>query len=572
LTPTAPSVTIEAPTEVEEWSTYKDSFEAVSDVSASYIETSNSSVTINKENARTGVQSLEVTKLANTAEFSIGFAIPSITGKPYLDLSDKALEISVFLPKDSPIESIDFGFSGNGSSIIVPVRSDMGIKGRWFREAINMAEVVKNQGTIIYGSSWEGAQSVIQHCDTISIVGKSSADTKTTPSRFLVDDFAWSPWAAPSAQAATDALRNNAPHGMYIGTVFLNEVHHNYLLDPSFLPTLFREFNLAWIGSEWGWPEDRPADPATIDFDHTLTDEAVALASDNHLALKMFTTGWYSQIPRWLLDTPFDQMQPIMENRIAKDIGHYSGKMALWDIFNETVLDSGKGFRNRQLANPKNGDEFAPYGYEYSPWVNGQDTSLIQAAFHKAREMDPNAKLFLNEYNNEQLGRSKSEFFYHFVSDMKKAGVPVDGVGFQLHLIILGNTVGLGGDQTPIDTYLDNVNRNVQRYNDLGLLVEFSEVEVAIRTDDLDLTTTAGQQLYNERLKTQADVYAGLMKIAKENKNVVAFIFWEASDTWSSIFNVEWPERQVLGDAALFDTYYQPKPAYNAVLDVLKGK
>jgi endo-1,4-beta-xylanase len=186
--------------------------------------------------------------------------------------------------------------------------------------------------------------------------------------------------------------------------------------------------------------------------------------------------------------------------------------------------------------------------------------------------MDPNAKLFLNEFSNEQLGRPKSEFFYHFVSDMKKAGVPIDGVGFQLHLFIEGNTVGLWGDQTPIDTFLDNVNRNVQRYNDLGLLVEFSEVEVAIRIDDLDLTTTAGQQRYQDRLKTQADVYAGLMKIAKENKNVVAFIFWEASDTWSSIFNVDWPKRQVLGDAALFDTYYQPKPAYDAVLDVLKGK
>lgn len=94
-----------------------------------------------------------------------------------------------------------------------------------------------------------------------------------------------------------------------------------------------------------------------------------------------------------------------------------------------------------------------------------------------------------------------------------------------------------------------------------------------IRTDDLDLTTSLGRDLYDKRLNWQAELYSGLMKIAKEHKKVAAFIFWEISDTWSTIVdNIYWPTHEIFGDAALFDTYYQPKPAYYAVLKLLKGE
>lgn len=167
------------------------------------------------------------------------------------------------------------------------------------------------------------------------------------------------------------------------------------------------------------------------------------------------------QLPKWLLDTPFDQLKPVLENRVAKDVGHYTGKMFMWDVFDEVTVDCNIGtpqeyaeFRNRQHIGSPSTDGFAPYGYDYSPWVDGQDTSIIKAAFYKARETDPNAKLFLNEYDNEQKGKPKSEFFYQFVSDMRHEGVPIDGVGFQMHLFIWGNTNTIGFDQTPIDTFL----------------------------------------------------------------------------------------------------------------------
>jgi GH35 family endo-1,4-beta-xylanase len=584
LTPTptpCPSCTVEYETSYE--TAYETSFE--DDAAASGITATNSAIAIYEVNYRTGTKSLEVVKQSGGSDwFSIDFSIHSITGKETLDISDKILAISAFIPIGTRMESINFGFSGEGRTITVPVREDMGIKGRWFQLAINMTEVVNNPRTIIYGDSWETALAVIRHCDTISIEGRSTEDSAT----FLVDDFSWSPWTDPSVDTEADSLKKYAPHGMYIGSVLLSHPGQPYTLDPFFLQAFIQEFNLAWIGTESGWPQDLPPDPTSIDFDHSVSDYRVAIARANHLDMKMFTGGWHAQLPQWLLDTPFDQLRPILENRITQDIGVYPGRMVLWDIFNETVLDSGHGFRNNHLIGTPSPDGFAPYGYNYSPWVavntwprqvkitsptviDKQDTSIIWDAFNTAHAADPKAKLFLNEFEIEQIGRPKSEYFYKLVTTMKDNNVPIDGVGFQLHLFILDDTVGLWNERQKIDLFLDNVDKSVKRFAELGLLVEFSEVEVAIRTDDLDLTDSDDLELYAGRLCKQAQVYAGLMKIARENDNVVAFIFWEVSDTWSTIFMVDYPYYALLGDAALFDTYYQPKPAYGAVLDVLKG-
>ena len=139
-----------------------------------------------------------------------------------------------------------------------------------------------------------------------------------------------------------------------------------------------------------------------------------------------------------------------------------------------------------------------------------------------------------------------------------------DGVGFQLRVWMDGDTVGTWQKQK-IDTFLDNLDKSVKRYADLGLLVEFSEVEVGIRVDDIDLSTPAGQKTYEKRLAAQAKVYGGLAKIALENKNVAAFIIWMVSDRY--------PQGAVApgyGDTSLLDAEFKPKPAYYAILDELK--
>jgi GH35 family endo-1,4-beta-xylanase len=301
-------------------------------------------------------------------------------------------------------------------------------------------------------------------------------------------------------------------------------------------------------------------------------DRSFALAESNGLAIKAVTGGWWAQNPPWIYDATHDELKAYLDRKVEQDVSRYKGKVLFWDVFNEVVNDTADGFRDRQHKNTCPGQEDSPYGCDYSPWVDGNDTSLIEEALYKARATDPQAKLFINEFSDEEIGKKKSEFFYHFVDGMKKKGVPVDGVGFQLHMIYPALPGMPSLDK--LDAYLARVDQNIKRYAQAGLMVEFSEVECQIRLDDIDLTTPAGKLEYQRRSIKQADFYRGITKLARDNPNVIAFIIWAAADNVDSTgFSRDIPPTYTFKgvDSFLLDKNYQPKPAYNAVLDELKN-
>ena len=50
----------------------------------------------------------------------------------------------------------------------------------------------------------------------------------------------------------------------------------------------------------------------------------------------------------------------------------------------------------------------------------------------RAREADPEAKLFYNDYGGEALG-DKSDAIYEMLKSLKGHGLPISGVGLQSH-------------------------------------------------------------------------------------------------------------------------------------------
>jgi endo-1,4-beta-xylanase len=239
-------------------------------------------------------------------------------------------------------------------------------------------------------------------------------------------------------------------------------------------------------------------------------------------------------------------------------------------LFNEFIGGEGSGsyfLRNRQ-----------GYLYDYSPWAaNATDSSLIKAAFIKAREVDPSATLIINDFNGEQIGLEKSEFLCNFSSDLLDEGIPIDGVGWELHNgidpdgKILWCHYPTGSSTCDIvkfdmDTYLENVDLNVKRYASIGLKVAFTEVEGQIKTDDIDFTTPTGKAEYDKRLQWQASYFEGLLKIALENENVIMFHMWGGTDRYQN--GELFPG---YGNGFIFDKNYHPKPAYYALLELLKS-
>ncbi len=133
---------------------------------------------------------------------------------------------------------------------------------------------------------------------------------------------------------------------------------------------------------------------------------------------------------------------------------------------------------------------------------------------------------------------------YNLVKDFKNRGIPIDGVGMQLHL---------DGTQ-PLNE--DAIRANIRRYAALGLEVSFSEVDVRIPNDNP-----------KEWEEAQQNVYCTLLKIALEEPNVKSFIMWGYSDNGSWVPGT-FPG---FGSALPFDFNREPKPVWNAIVDILKN-
>jgi endo-1,4-beta-xylanase len=569
------------PPQTKDIPVYRNSFEDITDLSASGITSTNNEVGLNSKNVayQSGHRSLEAGRtIAGTqySSLSIEFSVKALTGEDTLDLSNKIIGFSFFIPVGSPITDINLNMKAGSQTVQIPVGGGRP-QGEWQYAQIDVKSIyARNAWNWTNAPSSDEARKVVKNCAVIEIDGARNSDGAATATSFLIDDFKWIGLDDINHIPFNDtaaSLRQYANAGnMIVGSVVLHSATQHWFDDPWYLWTLTQEFNTVSIAAG-EMRSSKPADPALADFDYTYSDQLVAFAEGNGLSIKGATGGWHLLNPAWLYDANYDELKAFVERKVEQDIGRYKGKVMIWDVFNEVVED-GNGFRNRQKKNVGPTDSIAaPYGYSYSPWVDGNDTSLIEAAFVKARAVDPNAKLFLNDYGNEEIGQGKADFFYNFAAGMKKKGVPIDGVGFQLHLIY-PNLVYSSSSLENLDAYLTKVDQNIKRYAKAGLLVEFTEFECQIRLDDINLATQAGQAEYARRVKKQAAIYSGFMKLAKDNPNVAAFIIWGVSDKLPGISGYSTSNRPfytfTFTDSFLFDKNHFPKPAYDAVLDVLK--
>ena len=105
-----------------------------------------------------------------------------------------------------------------------------------------------------------------------------------------------------------------------------------------------------------------------------------------------------------------------MKDHITQIMTHYKGKIFEWDVANECFTDGNNNTLRDSFWQKIIGDDF------------------LDSAFTYARQADPDALLFYNDYSTETKN-SKSDAVYNFVKSMKERNIPIDGVGFQCHLI-----------------------------------------------------------------------------------------------------------------------------------------
>ncbi len=349
--------------------------------------------------------------------------------------------------------------------------------------------------------------------------------------------------APPVARAQAADERRAVPLGTAVRFSALQS-------DPRYRDTFLREFDSLT-------PENvmklDSLQPRRGHFDFAAADELVRFARDHGKAVRGHTLVWGQQLPLWLVDhgltgklglrlpplvlprlpNPLgkligdlttaltgwkrEELLSIMRHHVSTVMRRYAGDVEEWDVVNEPMAEDGT------LAS--------------TIWQRFIGPSYIEEALRTARAADPNAGLFINDYAVETPGR-KLDGLVALASDLLARGVPLDGIGLQLHTNIAG---------PPDEATLTSTMRRFER---LGLEVQITEMDVG--TSLLEVSRPL-------RLEQQAQAYGAAARACNAVAACTRFTTWGFTD------RISWLGAGESG--LLFDGEYRRKPAYDAVRD-----
>jgi endo-1,4-beta-xylanase len=266
--------------------------------------------------------------------------------------------------------------------------------------------------------------------------------------------------------------------------------------------------------------------PSQGQYNYSGGDSLVNFAQANNMKVHGHAFVWHKYNPGWV-----DGTKTMMETYINNVGTHYKGKIYAWDVVNEAIHKDGT-YRINAIGS--NGQDGA------SVFGQKQGKQYIADAFRAARKADPNAKLVYNDYDLI-MRDAKFEGVFAMVKDLKSSGVPIDGVGFQVHL---------GPDFTEANAR--NFAQKMQRLADIGIESYVTEMDVGCSDN-----SQAG-------LEKQAQVYGWIAKACVEQPYCRAFQVWGIRDSQSWRINPDAPEDRAIAPL-IFNDNGQKKPAYYAI-------
>ena len=370
----------------------------------------------------------------------------------------------------------------------------------------------------------------------LSLYAESDSSLNGGTSSFYIDDVSIN-YVQPAAAerniaSAYQTLASYFPLGAAVDSLDITG-ERAYLLT--------KHFNSITSGNDMKWTGLQNVQGT---FTFTTADAEVAFAKANNMLVRGHTLIWHNQTPAWVFNdaagnplTATPDSQALLTQRIQTHIQtvltHFGTDVPVWDVVNEPI------------------DETQTDGFRRSPWYNVLGPQYIDIALRAARTAAPNAKLYINEYNTTIP--AKRAFLAQLVSDLKSRGVPIDGIGHQMHSNVEWPSAA-------------DITSTINLFDGLGVENEVTELDISIYS-------ASYPQVYSDYLDIPADRFAlqgyqtrdyfnAFKQLQGKLKRVT---FWGVSDdrTWLNTGSK-------IDGPLMFDTSFKAKPEYWGVVDPMQ--
>lgn len=271
--------------------------------------------------------------------------------------------------------------------------------------------------------------------------------------------------------------------------------------------------------------------PLENDFSFEIADSLVAFANANGKRIHGHTLLWHNQLPSWMnnFEGTRDEWITMMKTHIETVVSHFGSQVEGWDVVNEAFEDNGD--------------------FRENIWYQNIGEEYLELAFEFAHEANPDVLLFYNDFNIAARTKKCEAILNHFIR-LKNNGVPIHGIGLQLHIF----------NSVPTNNMIKKATDAIV---EAGFLIHFSEIDISMNLNGGNMRLTENKlQQQGQRMEFLAKLFLTISSTQQYGMTL-----WGISDLDSWIPSYFGREDYPL----MYDNHYQPKLMYCGFLKGLVG-
>jgi len=265
--------------------------------------------------------------------------------------------------------------------------------------------------------------------------------------------------------------------------------------------------------------------PSEDVYNFDAADAMVAWCEANNIRLKGHCLVWGTEddVPEWIDDYLIMQRDDILKEHIQTVVEHFKGRIDVWDVVNEPVHVDG-----------------------WEEALNWETVDLCEKALIWAHEANPDAELYINDYNLLASEIERRDFV-NLINELVDRRAPITGIGVQGHM----------GSRLPS---IDILEAAMADLKEPGLPINITEFDMR-PPDNPDEPFTADEVEYATWWDYQAVAYGRMYAFFDRYPAIKRVFMWGFTDSH------HWRP-----GAGILDENYEMKPAGEVMVPILKGE